>query len=154
MAKPGRAVPAKKKDSTRFYPYFKDCVGAIDETHILAMIPGEDTASYRNQKGQLSQNVLAACNFNLEFTYVLSGWEGSAHDAKVLHNALKRNTNKLIVPEEDDVIEETSVDERNDDENNEEEQLHDTQEQQRGHANNWRANIAASMWTDAMNMES
>ncbi|XP_010480567.1 PREDICTED: putative nuclease HARBI1 [Camelina sativa] len=99
MAKPGLAVPTKIKDSTRFYPYFKDCVGAIDGTHILAMITGQDLASYRNRKGQLSQNVLAACNFDLEFTYVLSGWEGSAHDAKVLNDALTRNTNKLIVPE-------------------------------------------------------
>ncbi|XP_019084283.1 PREDICTED: putative nuclease HARBI1 [Camelina sativa] len=150
MAKPGLAIPTKIKDSTRFYPYFKDCVGAIDGTHILAMIPGQDTASYRNRKGQISQNVLAACNFDLEFTYVLSGWEGSAHDAKVLQDALTRNTNKLVVPEEDDV-EETNVDQINDEE---EEQLHCTQEQQRVLANTWRANIAASMWTDAMNMGS
>ncbi|KAL1200342.1 Protein ALP1-like [Cardamine amara subsp. amara] len=99
MAKPGLAVPPKIRDSTRFYPYFKDCVGAIDGTHILAMIAGKDTASYRNRKGQLSQNVLAACNFDLEFIYVLSGWEGSAHDAKVLNDALTRNTNQLKVPE-------------------------------------------------------
>ncbi|XP_010495587.1 PREDICTED: uncharacterized protein LOC104772700 [Camelina sativa] len=147
MAKPGLAIPTKIKDSTRFYPYFKDCVGAIDGTHILAMIPGQDTASYRNRKGQLSQNVLPACNFDLEFTYVLSGWEGSAHE---LQDALTRNTNKLVVPEED-AVEETNVDQRNDEE---EEQLHGTQEQQRVLANTWRANIAASMWTDAMNMGS
>jgi len=33
-------------------------VGAIDGTHIPAMITGKETASYRNRKGQLSQNVL------------------------------------------------------------------------------------------------
>ncbi|CAE6226183.1 unnamed protein product [Arabidopsis arenosa] len=153
MAKPGSAVPRKIKDSTRFYPYFKDCVGAIDGTHILAMITGQESASYRNRKGQLSQNVLAACNFDLEFIYVLSGWEGSAHDAKVLHDALTRNTNKLIVPEEENDVEEADVHERDEDENNEE-QLHGTQEQQRVLANNWRATIAANMWTDAMNMGS
>ncbi|XP_010473746.1 PREDICTED: uncharacterized protein LOC104753153 [Camelina sativa] len=149
MAKPGLAVPTKIKDSTWFYPYFKDCVGAIDGTHIPAMITGQDSSSYRNRKGQLSQNVLAACNFDLEFTYVLSGWEGSAHDAKVLNDALTRNTNKLIVPEEG-----TNTDERVDDGNNEEEELHSTQEQQRMLANNWRATIAENMWTDAMNMRS
>ncbi|XP_010485100.1 PREDICTED: uncharacterized protein LOC104763425 [Camelina sativa] len=142
MAKPGLAVPTKIKDNTRFYPYFKDCVGAIDGTHIPAMITGQDSSSYRNRKGQLSQNVLAACNFDLEFTYVLSGWEGSAHDAKVLNDALTRNTNKLIVPEEG-----TDADEIVDDGNNEEEQLHGTQNQQRVVANNWRATIAENMWT-------
>lgn len=63
------------------------------------MISGKDSSSYRNRKGQLSQNVLAACNFDLEFIYVLSGWEGSAHDAKVLQDALTRNSNRLQVPE-------------------------------------------------------
>ncbi|CAN1141662.1 hypothetical protein LINPERPRIM_LOCUS25615, partial [Linum perenne] len=35
-------------------------------------------------------NVLAACNQNLQFTYCLAGWEGSAHDSKVLRDALSR----------------------------------------------------------------
>lgn len=63
------------------------------------MIPRDDVHSYRNRKGFVSQNVLAACNFDLEFMYVLSGWEGSAHDSKILSNALTRNTSRLHVPE-------------------------------------------------------
>ena len=63
------------------------------------MIVGNETASYRNRKGFLSQNVLAACSFDLQFIYILSGWEGSAHDAKVLNDALTRNTNKFEVHE-------------------------------------------------------
>ncbi|CAN1785550.1 hypothetical protein LINPERHAP1_LOCUS16910, partial [Linum perenne] len=35
-------------------------------------------------------NVLAACNQNLQFIYCLAGWEGSAHDSKVLRDALSR----------------------------------------------------------------
>ncbi|KAL2525978.1 DDE Tnp4 domain-containing protein [Abeliophyllum distichum] len=66
----------------------KDCVGAIDGTHIPAMISGSDVSSYRNRHRSLSQNVLAACNFDLEFIYILSGWEGSAHDSKLLNDAL------------------------------------------------------------------
>ncbi|KAH6794473.1 nuclease HARBI1-like protein [Perilla frutescens var. hirtella] len=45
-----------------------------------------------------SQNVLAACNFDLQFMYVLSGWEGSTHDSKLLSDALSR-TNGLQVPQ-------------------------------------------------------
>ncbi|KAH6771423.1 nuclease HARBI1-like protein [Perilla frutescens var. hirtella] len=44
------------------------------------------------------KNVLAACNFDLQFMYVLSGWEGSAHDSKLLSDALSR-TNGLHVPQ-------------------------------------------------------
>jgi len=34
--------------------------------------------------------VLAAISFNLKFTYILVGWEGSAHDSCVLNDALSR----------------------------------------------------------------
>ncbi|CAA0384473.1 unnamed protein product [Arabidopsis thaliana] len=99
MAKPEVRVPAKIRESTSFYPYFKDCIGAIDGTHIFAMVPTCDAASFRNRKGFISQNVLAACNFDLQFIYILSGWKGSAHDSKVLNDALTRNTNRRQVPE-------------------------------------------------------
>ncbi|XP_022565206.1 uncharacterized protein LOC111209531 [Brassica napus] len=99
MAKPEVTTCAKIRESTRFYPYFKDCIGAIDGTHIFAMVPKSDVPSYRNRKGFVSQNVLATCNFDLEFMYVLSGWEGSAHDSKILSDALTRSTCKLEVPE-------------------------------------------------------
>ncbi|XP_075521499.1 uncharacterized protein LOC142554714 [Primulina tabacum] len=76
----------------------KDCIGAIDGTHIPATVFGHDTNNYRNRHGTISQNVLAACNFDLEFIYVLSGWEGSAHDSNILTDALSRN-NGLKVPQ-------------------------------------------------------
>ncbi|KAG5037883.1 hypothetical protein JHK86_018723 [Glycine max] len=98
MVRPGSTVPAKIRESTRFYPYFKDCIGAIDGTHIPASVKGRDVSSYRDRRGNISQNVLAACNFDLEFMYVLSGWEGSAHDSKVLSDALARK-NGLKVPQ-------------------------------------------------------
>ncbi|XP_013619588.1 PREDICTED: putative nuclease HARBI1 [Brassica oleracea var. oleracea] len=63
------------------------------------MVQSPKKESYRNRKGVISQNVLAACNFDLEFIYVLSGWEGSAHDSKVLQDALTRRINRLQVPE-------------------------------------------------------
>ncbi|XP_008227605.1 PREDICTED: uncharacterized protein LOC103327094 [Prunus mume] len=99
MAKPRSGVPAKIRKSTRFYPYFKDCIGAIDGTHIPAIVRGHDVSNYRNRRGNISKNgSLAACNFDLEFMYVLSGWEGLAHDSKVLSDALSRR-NGLKVPQ-------------------------------------------------------
>jgi hypothetical protein len=37
-----------------------------------------------------TQNILAAVDFDLRFTYVLASWEGSAHDALILADALER----------------------------------------------------------------
>jgi hypothetical protein len=70
-----------------FYPYFQDCIGAIDGMHIPAFVPEDRRAPYRNCKGQISQNVLAACSLDFKFVYILSGWEGSASDALVYQNA-------------------------------------------------------------------
>ena len=41
---------------------------------------------------------MAAVDFDLRFTYVLAGWEGAAHDALVLQDALERE-NGLRVPQ-------------------------------------------------------
>jgi hypothetical protein len=38
---------------------------------------------YQNQKGFLLENCLFICNFDMLFTSMLTGWEGSATDAWV-----------------------------------------------------------------------
>ena len=43
-------------------------------------------------------NVLGVCNLFLEFIYVQPGWEGSAHDGRVLRDAISR-PNGLKVPQ-------------------------------------------------------
>ena len=53
---------------------------------------------FRGRKGSCTHNVMAAVDFDLKFTYVLAGWEGSAHDALVLFDALERDGG-LSVPE-------------------------------------------------------
>ncbi|KAK6921273.1 Harbinger transposase-derived nuclease domain [Dillenia turbinata] len=95
---PGSDVPPEIAEDPRFFPYFKDCVGAVDGIHIPVMVGVDEQGPFRNRKGFLSQNVLAACSFDLKFHYVLAGWEGSAADMRVLNSALTRR-NKLQVPE-------------------------------------------------------
>jgi len=73
-------------------------VGAIDGTHIHANVPVAEAAPFYGRKPYPTQNVLAAVDFDLRFTYVLAGWEGSAHDVTVLRDALDRPTG-LKVPE-------------------------------------------------------
>lgn len=50
------------------------------------------------RKHTTTQNVLAAVDFDLRFTYVLAGWEGSAHDALILSDALERSDGLIVPP--------------------------------------------------------
>ncbi|XP_040383078.1 uncharacterized protein LOC102710734 [Oryza brachyantha] len=81
-------VHLKIQRDPRFYPYFKNCIGAIDGTHVPVSISSEKAAPFRNRKGTLSQNVMIACDFDLSVTFISSGWEGSATDARVLSSAM------------------------------------------------------------------
>lgn len=75
----------------KYYPFFNDCLGAVDGTHIAAKVFADEVAAYRNRKGFLSQNVMACCDLDtLTFTYVLAGWEGSAHDGLVFEKSFDR----------------------------------------------------------------
>ncbi|GFP88371.1 hypothetical protein PHJA_000980800 [Phtheirospermum japonicum] len=60
--------------------WFKGCLGALDGTYIPVRIPLTMQACYRTRKGGLAVNVLGVCDRDMWFTYVLSGWEGSAAD--------------------------------------------------------------------------
>jgi hypothetical protein len=86
---PDSATPLSSRiaHDDRFFPFFKDCIGALDGTHINMHVALHEQPRYRNRKGMLSQNVLAVCNFDLSFVYLLPGWEGSAHDGRVLSDA-------------------------------------------------------------------
>uniref|UniRef100_A0A803KV93 DDE Tnp4 domain-containing protein n=1 Tax=Chenopodium quinoa TaxID=63459 RepID=A0A803KV93_CHEQI len=82
-------VPAKITTDARYMPYFKDCIGCIDGTHIEACIPEALQMPYRGRKGIPTFNVLAACDFDMCFTFVSAGWEGSAHDTRVFLHAIE-----------------------------------------------------------------
>ncbi|XP_021753836.1 uncharacterized protein LOC110719245 [Chenopodium quinoa] len=81
-------VPKKKGDNTKYWPYFKDCVGALDETHINAVVSDDDGVAHRGRKGKKTWNVLAACSFDRLFTFINVGFEGSAHDITVWNHCL------------------------------------------------------------------
>ena len=51
-------------------------------------VPEVDKARYRNRKGEIAMNLLAACSKEMQYIYVLSGWEASAVDSRVLRDAV------------------------------------------------------------------
>ncbi|CAN1323220.1 hypothetical protein LINPERPRIM_LOCUS32667 [Linum perenne] len=70
--------------------FLQNCLGALDGTIITVRVPRERQQRYRTRKGTLGMNVLGVCNSTMEFIYTLAGWEGSAHDGRVLCDALIR----------------------------------------------------------------
>lgn len=82
----------------RFYPFFKDCVGAIDGTHIPVIVPKDKLVQYTCRKGITTQNVMACCDFDMVFTFVLAGWPGSVHDMRVFDSAMSTYSHKFPHP--------------------------------------------------------
>ncbi|KAF8389677.1 hypothetical protein HHK36_024196 [Tetracentron sinense] len=74
------------------------CQESPGGSYIPAMVKIEDQPRYRTRKGRIAQNVMAAVGFDLKFTYVLAGWEGSARDPKVLKAAVRDAPTKLLIP--------------------------------------------------------
>ncbi|XP_059637487.1 protein ALP1-like [Cornus florida] len=91
-------IPNKIRESSRFYPYFRHCVGAIDGTHIPATLPASTQLPFRGRKGYTTQNVMAVCDFDMRFTYVLAGWEGSANDSRILNECTENEAINFPAP--------------------------------------------------------
>jgi len=65
-------------------PFFEDCIGALDGTHLPVRPPSDNPEPYRGRKGEPTINVLAICNLKMRFIYAYVGVPGRAHDTKVL----------------------------------------------------------------------
>lgn len=74
-------IPDSIQYNHYYFPWFKDCIGAVDGTHIPVSPPDGEKASFRDRHGRLTQNVLAICSFDMRFTDLLCGWEGSVADS-------------------------------------------------------------------------
>ncbi|KAK6911149.1 hypothetical protein RJ641_023242, partial [Dillenia turbinata] len=75
-----------------------DCIGAIDGTNVHVKIGCAEAPKYHGRKDYPTQNILIAWLFDLKFTYVLSRWEKSVSDSKILKNSLRRENkaDKLV----------------------------------------------------------
>lgn len=88
-------VPPQIRNNPKFWPFFKDCLGAIDGSHIHSATSASERPSHMNRKGFISQNCLFICSFSLQFLYTLTGWEGSATDALIFEDACAHD---LLIP--------------------------------------------------------
>ncbi|WVZ80808.1 hypothetical protein U9M48_028259, partial [Paspalum notatum var. saurae] len=76
-------------DRAEILASFKNCIGAIDGTHIPVTVPSSKQLVHICRHGYCSQNVMAVCDFDMRFTFVVTGWPGSAHDAHILDSLVK-----------------------------------------------------------------
>lgn len=76
--------------------FLEGALGAINGSHIHVSIPAVDRGPFRNRKGSVTQNCLFMCSFSLQFLYTLTGWEGSATNARMWEEACR--TGGLHIP--------------------------------------------------------
>ncbi|KAJ0007404.1 hypothetical protein Pint_30435 [Pistacia integerrima] len=90
--------PIPKNLANDRWKWFKNYLGALDGTYIKVYVPADDIPRYRSRKNEIARNVLDVCTPDMQFIYVLLGWEGSAVDDRVLKNVITRR-NGLKVPQ-------------------------------------------------------
>lgn len=74
----------QRLNSLRFHPFFDNCIGALDGTHIKIVVPTNQVVPHTGRHGYTSQNVLPICDFDMKFTFAVAVWPGSVHDNRVL----------------------------------------------------------------------
>ncbi|XP_021986234.1 uncharacterized protein LOC110882551 [Helianthus annuus] len=78
---------------------FPGAIGALDGTLVHAVVPVDQQTRYRGRgKGECFHNVLAICDFDMIFTFVWAGWEGIAHDSRVLKEVAFNPTSGFSFP--------------------------------------------------------
>ena len=71
----------------KWWPYFQNVLGALDGTHINCSPSAAELHTARNRKGGVTQNCLAAVDFNMRFLFFVSGWDGCVADASMYAHA-------------------------------------------------------------------
>lgn len=54
-----------------------------------AVVSHSNQIAFIGRKGIPTQNVMAACNFDMQFIFACAGWEGTAHDTRIFLSALR-----------------------------------------------------------------
>jgi hypothetical protein len=88
----------QRLQSLQFSPYFDNCIGEIDGTHIKVVVPTNKVTQHMGRKGYTSQNMMAVCDFDMGFTFVVAGRPGLVHDMRVFKDAITKYGDKFPHP--------------------------------------------------------
>lgn len=75
-------------------------MGALDGAHISACIPKDEQIPYRGRKLEPTINVMCCCSFDMKFTFVMAGWEGTANDSMIFLETIQNPDNHFPIPPE------------------------------------------------------
>ena len=60
---------------------------------MIAVVPTNKSIPYFGRKGYPTQNVIVAYDFDMLFTFVFPGWEGSTHDTSIFLDTIRKQSN-------------------------------------------------------------
>ncbi|RZC12339.1 hypothetical protein D0Y65_012232, partial [Glycine soja] len=63
-------TPDEILKDAKYRLYFRDCIGAIDGTHIRVCVPSHLQGVYIGRKGYTTTNVMVVCDFSMCFTFI------------------------------------------------------------------------------------
>jgi hypothetical protein len=86
--------------SSKVDPFFDNCIGSIDGTHIPVVVPTTKVVQHTGRYGYNSHNVMVVCDFDMRFTFVVAGWLGSVHDMRVFKDAIGKYGDRFPHPPE------------------------------------------------------
>jgi hypothetical protein len=61
-------------------------------------VSSEEVVNHTNKHGYTSQNILAICDFDMRYTFVVAGWPDSAHDTWILNHTLTTFVDEFPTP--------------------------------------------------------
>ena len=65
---------------------------------MTAVVPTKKSIPYFRRNEYPTQNVMAACDFDMLFTFVLFGWKGAAHDTHIFLDTIRKQSNNFSHP--------------------------------------------------------
>lgn len=68
-------TPLEVLRNKKYYPSLKDCIFAINGIHIPAVVTAEKAIPYTSGRKNDCIHVMAACSFDMHFTWMSPGWE-------------------------------------------------------------------------------
>ncbi|WVZ83411.1 hypothetical protein U9M48_030561, partial [Paspalum notatum var. saurae] len=98
---PTFSEPHPKVTRGAYFPWFENCIGALDGTHIRLQVSGERNMTFIGRHMVPTFNVLAVVDLDCRFIFVCSGRPGSMHDYSVLQHALVQYHNHFPYPPQD-----------------------------------------------------
>ncbi|WVZ73970.1 hypothetical protein U9M48_022214 [Paspalum notatum var. saurae] len=84
-----------------YYPWFENCIGALDGTHFRLKVSGGRNTNLIGRHMVPTFNVLAVVDLDGRFIFVCSGRPGSMHDNDVLQEALVQYHDHFPHPPQD-----------------------------------------------------